>query len=197
MSGIQTMLLPEPWGETVFMHSQHSEPLTVPFASGIKEKGIQEMTWRLSLPADEDATWKALVRAGFDGENKPILVNGVEVKPVELLEKLVYRNIDEKSSQIPDQDSFEIHFAIGKGTKDGEAVEAVCTVTSGPDPLYEGYNDAGTSMNCSIGAQLLMRNKTKPGVWGPEEYYDVDEYFAEVKKRHFKVEMEISRKRNF
>ena len=45
-------------------------------------------------------------------------------------------------------------------------------------------------MNVSIGAQLLLRNLLKPGVWGPEEYYDVNEYFAEVKKRHFHVELE-------
>ncbi len=197
MSGVQKMVLPEPWGETYFMHSQHSEPLTVPFAKGIREKGIKEMTWRLSLPKEEDLTWKALVRAGFNAEDKPVLVNGVEVKPVELLEKLVYRNIEENSDSIPDQEGYEIHFAIGKGVKAGKNVTAKCTVTSGPDPLYEGYNDAGTSMNCSIGAQLLMRNQSIPGVWGPEEYYDVAEYFAEVKKRHFKVEMEIITKRAF
>jgi len=60
-------------------------------------------------------------------------------------------------------------------------------VLVGPDPFFEGYNDAATSMNTSIGAQLLGRSRTVPGVWGPEEYYDIREYFEELKKRHFNV----------
>ena len=197
ISGLQTISLPEPWGETVFMHSQHSEPLTVPFSKGIKEKGIKEMTWRLSLPKDEDATWKALVRAGFNAEDKPVEIKGVMIKPTDFLEKIVYRNIEENSDKIPEQDGYEIHFAVGEGIKDGVKTTARCTVTSGPDPFYDGYNDAGTSMNCSIGAQLLMKHKPVPGVWGPEEYYNVEEYFAEVKKRHFEVKMDITKSHNF
>lgn len=39
-SGKQTLVLPEPFGELKFIHSQHSEVATVPFAKGIKDKGI-------------------------------------------------------------------------------------------------------------------------------------------------------------
>jgi hypothetical protein len=64
-----------------------------------------------------------------------------------------------------------------------------CAVTDAPDPLYDGYIDAATSMGASIGAQLMLRQKPVPGVWGPEEYFDTGAFFIELEKRHFKVEM--------
>ena len=60
-------------------------------------------------------------------------------------------------------------------------------VTSGPDPLYEGCHDAGTSMNASIAAQFILRGWSRPGVRAPEEFFDVEDYFAELKKRRFTV----------
>src|SRR4029434_1702947 len=41
-SGKETLLLPEPWGRTEFMYTQHSEPLTVPFAARIREQAIRD-----------------------------------------------------------------------------------------------------------------------------------------------------------
>jgi len=42
-TGEQTLVLPEPFGELKFIHSQHSEVATVPFAKGIKDKGIKDL----------------------------------------------------------------------------------------------------------------------------------------------------------
>jgi saccharopine dehydrogenase-like NADP-dependent oxidoreductase len=36
-AGAESIDLPQPWGRSTFIHSQHSEPLTVPFSEGIKE----------------------------------------------------------------------------------------------------------------------------------------------------------------
>ncbi len=197
LSGRDVLSLPEPWGETRFIHSQHSEPLTVPFAKGIADKGIKEMTWRLSLPEYEDGTWRALVRAGFTADADPVEISGMKVNPVEFLEKVINNNIEKNAGKITEQESYEIHLAVGKGTRGGNKVEAVCQVTSGPDPLYEDYTDAGTSMNCSIGAQLLLKNKPVPGVWAPEEYFNVEEYFKEIIRRKFKVSFEIKTIKSF
>jgi saccharopine dehydrogenase-like NADP-dependent oxidoreductase len=189
-TGKEVIDLPEPWGRTEFMYSQHSEPLTVPFAEGFADKGIKEFTWKLSLPERENEAWIGLVKAGFGDFDDPIEIQGVEIKPVDYLQKLIRRNIERNQDKIPHQEGYEIHFAVGEGVKDGKRCRVKCTVFAKPDPLYDDYNDAATSMNVSIGAQLLLRNLLKPGVWGPEEYYDVNEYFAEVKKRHFHVELE-------
>jgi lysine 6-dehydrogenase len=186
-SGQEVLTLPEPFGETLFMHTQHSEPLTVPFARGIKDKGIREFTWKLHLPDAEHEVYKALVKVGFGDFSTPVKIRGVEIMPGEFLETLIARNIEQNKERIPKQKGYEIHLAIGRGAREGRCTKVTCMVLVGPDPFFEGYNDAATSMNTSIGAQLLGRTTNVPGVWGPEEYYDTREYFAELKKRHFNV----------
>lgn len=195
-SGIETVELPEPFGRMEFMHSQHSEPLTVPFAKGIKDKGIREFTWKLHLPERENEVYKGLVKVGFGDFNDPIRMNGMDIKPVDFLNKLIQRNIEKNGNLIPEQKGYEIHFARGVGLKKNLTTTATCTVTAEPEPFFDDYNDAATSMNASIGAQLISRNEIIPGVWGPEEYYDVDEYFAELIKRHFKITMKVETSRS-
>jgi saccharopine dehydrogenase-like NADP-dependent oxidoreductase len=150
-SGAETMDLPEPWGRTTFIHSQHSEPLTVPFSQGIAEKGIQEFTWKLSLPARDHEAWVGLVKAGFGAADEPVTVKGVTVKPLDVLQAVIGH----------------------------------------PDPLYDDYVDAGTSMNMSIGVQQILNRPLRPGVWAAEEYFETEAFFAELRKRHFSIEMEM------
>ncbi len=58
--------------------------------------------------------------------------------------------------------------------------------------MYAPYVDACTSMNGSIAAQLILANPKKPGVWAPEEYFDVDAYFKELEKRKFHIAKRVS-----
>jgi saccharopine dehydrogenase-like NADP-dependent oxidoreductase len=191
-SGEEVLDLPQPWGTTRFMHTQHSEPLTVPFAEGIAEKGIKEMTWKLHLPEAEHLAWVGLVKAGFGDFDRPVrLRDGREVKPIDVLQAVIDRNMTENAERIPAQEGHEIHLAIGRGTSDGRPSEARCRAMSHPHPLYEGYLDAGTSMCMSIGVQQLMSGELKPGVWAPEEYFDPEAFFAELRRRHFEVEQEL------
>lgn len=190
-SGVETLILPEPFGTTEFIHTQHSEPLTVPFAKGIRDKGIREFTWKLHLPEAEHEVYKALVKVGFGDFHTPVAVKDAGVVPSEFLEALIARNIEQNKRRIPAQENYEIHLAVGRGRKEGKSTRVTCMVLINPDPFYEGYNDAATSMNASIGAQLLGRSKNVPGVWSPEEYFDTKEYFTELKKRHFKITMTV------
>ncbi|WP_428650509.1 saccharopine dehydrogenase family protein [Roseibium sp.] len=192
MSGREVLDLPEPWGRCEFMHSPHSEQLTVPLADGIREKGIKEFSWKLHLPHREHEAWVGLVKAGFGDFDDPVEVNGISVKPLDVLNKVINRNIERYGDKIPAQDSHEIHFATGKGRKDGEARTVTVTVVVEPDPLYDPYVDACTSMNGSIAAQLILAAPRKPGVWAPEEYFDVQTYFRELEKRKFKVSTTVS-----
>ena len=82
--------------------------------------------------------------------------------------------------------------AVGRGLKDGKPTTVIVTVLGKPDPLYDGYIDAGTSMNMSIAAQQILKNPLKPGVWAAEEYFDVGAYLAEVRRRKFSVEIETT-----
>lgn len=191
-AGAETIDLPEPWGRTTFIHSQHSEPLTVPFSAGIAEKGIREFTWKLSLPACDHQTWVGLVKAGFGAADEPVTVKGVSVRPLDVLQAVIDRNIAKNRSHIPDQESHEIHFAIGHGTRDGKQCRVTCRVIGHPDPLYDGYADAGTSMNMSIGVQQILSYPLRPGVWAAEEYFQADAFYTELRKRHFSIEMETT-----
>ena len=189
-AGAETLDLPQPWGRTTFIHSQHSEPLTVPFSEGIAEKGIREFTWKLSLPERDHEAWIGLVKAGFDAENEPITVKGVTVRPLDVLQAVIDRNMKKNKNRIPAQEGHEIHLAIGQGTRDGKPCKVMCRVIGHPHPLYVDYVDAGTSMNMSIGVQQIMKKALRPGVWAAEEYFEADAFFAELRKRHFEIEIE-------
>jgi saccharopine dehydrogenase-like NADP-dependent oxidoreductase len=187
MSGTETIDLPPPWGATRFMYSPHSEPLTVPLAEGIGNKGIREFTWKLHLPERTHEAWVGLVKAGFGRSDEPVIVRGVPVNPVEVLQAVIDRNIAAHRHTIPAQESHEIHFAIGTGTRDGSPRRVRCDVIVRPDPAYAPYADAATSMNASIAAQLILCAPPRPGVWAPEEFFAVEPYLAELRKRRFQV----------
>ena len=189
-AGVETIDLPKPWGRTTFMHSQHSEPLTVPFSEGIAEKGIREFTWKLSLPDRDHEAWIGLVKAGFGAEDEPVTVKGVSVRPLDVLLAVIDRNLKKNKKRIPAQESHEIHLAIGQGTRDGKRCKVTCRVIGHPHPLYDDYVDAGTSMNMSIGVQRMLKKPLRPGVWAAEEYFEAGAFFAELRKRHFQIEIE-------
>jgi saccharopine dehydrogenase-like NADP-dependent oxidoreductase len=190
-SGKETLLLPEPWGRTEFMYTQHSEPLTVPFAEGIREKGIREFTWKLHLPHREHEAWTGLIKAGFGAFDQPIKIGNANITPAAFLEAVIARNIATNRHRIPAQQSHEIHLAIGHGTRKGKKTILNFAVIGHPHPSFDSYVDAGTSMGLSIGVQLLLSKERKAGVWGPEEYYDVSSFLAELQRRHFEVHENI------
>jgi len=191
MTGREVIDLPEPWGRCEFMYSPHSEQLTVPLADGIRDKGIREFTWKLHLPHREHEAWVGLVKAGFGDFNDPVEVGGVTVKPLDVLNAVIQRNIARNPHRIPQQESSEIHFAIGKGLKDGKPVEVRYEVIVTPDEMYAPYVDAGTSMSASIAAQLVLKNPKRAGVWAPEEYFTAADFFPELEKRKFRVSSSI------
>ena len=191
-TGKEIIELPAPWGPLEFMYSAHSEPLTVPLADGIRDKGIREFTWKLHLPSRENQAWIGLVKAGFGDFDRPVTLNGQQIKPLDVLNAVIARNMAENAGSIPAQDSHEIHFAIGTGRIDGKPATVRCQVILHPDPLYDGFIDAGTSMNASIAAQLIVKGPRKPGVYACEGYFDVATYFAEGRKRKFDIALTVS-----
>ena len=190
-SGKQTLVIEEPFGKTEFIHSMHSETSTVPFARGIQDKGIKEFTWRLHLPEEKHEIMKTLMKVGFGDFEEALKMKGVEIMPGEFLEALIDRNAEKNKDMVPEVTVYDIYFAIGEGEKDGKKVKVTCTLYANPDPFFDGYIDAATSMGASIGAQVLGRGEIPPGVWSPEECLDVEQFFAELKKRHFRITMKM------
>ena len=114
------------------------------------------------------------------------------VRPLDVLAAVINRNIERHHDRIPAQESHEIHFAIGRGTRAGRPATARCEVVVRPDPMYRDYVDAATSMNASIAAQLMLAGPRRPGVFAPEEYFRAETYFPELEKRHFAVSRLVS-----
>jgi saccharopine dehydrogenase-like NADP-dependent oxidoreductase len=191
-SGQETLLLPAPWGRTEFMHTQHSEPLTVPFAEGIRDKGIREFTWKLRLPRREHEAWVALCKAGFGDFEEALEIGGAAIKPADFLDALIKRHIARNSRRIPEPQIHELHLAIGEGTRRGKPATLNCAVIGSPHPAHAGYSDPGTSMGLSIGVKLMLEMPITPGVWGPEEYFPVAPFFEELRQRHFTVAEDIA-----
>ena len=188
--GLETIELPPPFGKTTFMYTQHSEPLTVPFAKGIAEKGIREMTWRLAFPQADHEAFLALVRSGFGDYDTPVEVRGGTVKPLDVLQAVIARNVARQTPEEAGGEGYDLHFATGVGTRNGVPTTVTVRVLGSPHPLYDDFSDAATSMNMSIGVQQILANPLQPGVWAPEEYFSVEPYLEEVRRRHFKVEIE-------
>jgi saccharopine dehydrogenase-like NADP-dependent oxidoreductase len=191
-SGKETLVLPAPWGKTEFMHTQHSEPLTVPFADGIHDKGIREFTWKLHLPAREHEAWVGLCKAGFGDFEDALEIGGAAIRPADFLDALIKRNIARKGQLIPAPQIHELHLAIGEGLHGGKPATLNCALIGSPHPAHAAYADPGTSMGLSIGVKLMLEAPMKPGVWGPEEYFQVAPFLEELRKRHFTVAEDIA-----
>ncbi|MBB5372185.1 hypothetical protein [Acidocella aromatica] len=52
------------------------------------------------------------MKAGFGNFDEPMVIGGVSVRLLDLLNKVIERNIKANAGKIPAQDSHEIHFAI-------------------------------------------------------------------------------------
>ena len=95
----------------------------------------------------------------------------------------------ENADRIPEQEGHELHMAVGRGEVGGVPRTVTCRAVSHPHPLYDAYLDAGTSMSMSIGVQQILARPPRPGVWAPEEVFDPEAFFAELRKRHFEIEL--------
>ena len=175
------------------MYSPHSEQLTVPLADGIREKGIREFTWKLHLPHREHEAWVGLVKAGFGDFDDPVTRRRREREAARRAD--APSSTATSSATAPACPSRRATRSIspsgGERAPAGRRPRAA-TSSIAPDPMYAAYVDAGTSMNASIAAQLLLAGAAKPGVWAPEEIFDVRAYVAEMRKRNFNVSLHVA-----
>ena len=186
--GPESPVLVPPYAASTVL-SEYANPSQQFLDGALVEVPPQSGQEELDLPPP----WVGLVKAGFGDFDRPVqLRDGREVKPIDVLQAVIDRNMAENADKIPAQEAHEIHLAIGRGTVGGRAREARCQVMSHPHPLYEGYLDAGTSMCMSIGVQRLMSGPLEPGVWAPEEVFDPAAFFAELERRHFQVEQDLA-----
>ena len=62
------------------------------------------------------------MKAGFGPADELVTVNGAPVRPLDLLQAVIDRNMAKNRSRIPVQENHEIHFAIGHGVQNGKGL---------------------------------------------------------------------------
>jgi lysine 6-dehydrogenase len=186
-SGAEEVDFPEPVGRQTAFHTIHSEPYTI--AVSFADKGIKEVSFKLSLPKAFEQRLRLLVELGVSG-TEPVSLDGISVEPRRLLLQLVDRSLATLEETPPAKfDDHKVLRVIVGGTKDGQGLEYVMDCVVHPHAGWHmpmstwtvGFPAAVTSR--LLGAGVIER----PGVFGGEAIIPPETYFAELNKQGIHV----------
>lgn len=160
----------------------HSETYTLPKYLG---KPVRRVYVRGTWPEETMNLLKTLLHYGFY-ENKPIEVDGVNIKPMEFIYRFLLDNPYARKTNIWGY-GLVVHVT---GIKNG--VKAKVTVwNQHPHPDEWGGKRAyfkNIGIPLSIGMQFIMDGEVPgPGVYPPEAAFDPDKFFIELEKRGIKI----------
>lgn len=174
----------EPVGQQVSWNITHSELGTVPVS--FKDKGLKQCTYSIGFPDEMADRLEFLHQLGFSSRES-LEVDGVKIKPVRVLKKLMDIMPDDPNAVINDCDVIK---TVVTGTKDGQKIEytleSVCRpVKWWPELMGAQVYIGGAS---AWSAELLRRGLvTLTGVHGPELAVPAEEFFKEAAKREIYV----------
>lgn len=186
-SGKEMIPFSEPIGLAEAFYCIHSEPAQ--FARSFKEKGIQEASFKLSLPKEFEERIRFLADLGFSSE-EPLEVGGQQVNPLRTMVGVVNRYLsrydDSNDGELNDSDVLR---AVVRGTKDGVEKEVIVESvirTSEKWGFMAGALDTGVPP--SIVAQMICNGQiTERGALAGEQCVPPIPYFKELAKREMPV----------
>ena len=186
-SGEEIIMFSEPIGPAKAKYCIHSEPAQ--FARSFKDKGIQEASFKLSLPEAFEDRVKFLADVGFADREK-ILIDGAEVDPLKTMVAVVNRYLERyDGSQDGELNDCDVLRTVVRGTKDNVEKEIIVESvirTSKKWGFMAGALDTGVPP--SIVAQMLVKGQiTVRGVCSPEQCVPSALYFKELEKREMPV----------
>lgn len=154
-------------------------PETYTFYEFCKKKGIQNVEFYAGFPDHSIESILKMIGMGF-GDKEPIELEGIKIKPINFLTKLLKRIKMPKNYK-----ETENLWVLIKGEQKDKKKEILmeCVV-----PPLKGWEDAGcnidTGMPASIIAQMIFDGIiTTPGSYSPELIVPPKEFFAELKRR--------------
>jgi saccharopine dehydrogenase-like NADP-dependent oxidoreductase len=170
-SGLETWDFPEPLGEMKVTHHAHEEPLTMPTVIG---KGLKYCDFKYYLSPQP----AAFVTAGL-ASKEPVEVNGVQVKPIDLLIKLLPKSenafLNENPANYEEMDKTQYVCLMSeiKGTQDGAEKTYrihMPKLTANGGKLYElfGTSLINVALPAVIAAKMAFERKTEAGLIFPE-----------------------------
>lgn len=182
LSGAEEVVFPEPIGVATAYHTRHSEVATMPVVW--KEKGIQECTFKLALPAPVVEKLKFLIDLGL-ASDKPLQLGGSLVTPRDLLSALVAR-IPQPTGEPNDCDFLKV---VVIGTKGGRRVEITMEMAARPHSRWRiGATALDTGIPPSIVMQMTLDGRiSSVGVFPPEAVVPPEPYFRELEAREMAV----------
>jgi len=170
-SGLEDVDFPEPLGKMKVTHHAHEEPLTIPT---VIKKGLKYCDFKYYLsPQPAVFTTAGLVNTD------PVEVNGVDVKPLDLLLKLLpktenaFFNEDPSKYDELDESQFVCLMSEIKGTAGGQDKTwkiHMPKLTAKGHILYDlfGTSLVNVALPAIIAARMIIDGKVAPGISFPE-----------------------------
>ncbi|MGC8776213.1 MAG: saccharopine dehydrogenase family protein [Minisyncoccia bacterium] len=154
----------------------HSETYTLYYY--YQKYGLKNVKFFAGFPNHSIEKILALIELGFD-KNKPIKIEGVEIKPIDFLVQFTKRLKMPKGYTEQENIWAEIQ---GKKNKKKKIILMECLV-----PPLAGWEDAGCNIDTGIPAGIIaemIKNKKikKYGSFAPEAIVPEKEFFKELKK---------------
>ncbi|MDR3295120.1 MAG: saccharopine dehydrogenase NADP-binding domain-containing protein [Clostridiales Family XIII bacterium] len=183
-SGGEVIQYPKPIGEMYSYYIMHSEIGSLP--ETLKEKGIKRCTFRIGFPESIKEKLEFLHGLGFSSKDF-VEVDGMEIKPVRVLKKMMELQPDDPDATINDCDIIK---TVVTGAKDGKrieyALEMVCRpVKRWPELLGAQVYIGGAP---AWAAELIRTGRIKePGAFAPEQCIPPEAFFEEAAKREMYV----------
>jgi saccharopine dehydrogenase-like NADP-dependent oxidoreductase len=192
-SGKEVIDFPDPVGKQKVFNTIHSEVATMPIY--FKDKGIQKVTFKLSLPKLFEEKLRFLVSIGMGGKES-IDVKGTNVVPRQFLAELL-RQTATKQTGSPESVKHDDHKVLRvevSGEKDGRKSKYVLDSIISPYKNWPHMSQGVYSVGfpAAVTTRLLAGGQiTQRGFFASEAVIDPHIYFQELAKRDIRVQANL------
>ena len=179
-SGVETVVLPEPYGEQEVHLVPHPEPVTLP-----RYIDVGNVVFKVGYPADESRRIEVLLELGFD-RDAPFELDGVEISPRRFATAYIgSRGIG------PSDRSANVKRVCVDGTRDGRLVTLVHDFAV--EETGRSASSTITGTVAAIAADMIARGGPI-GVHPPEGAFDPRAFLVALAERGLTVtEREVAR----
>ncbi len=184
--------LPQPYGTHPEYIIPHAETKTL--SKALKNKGIRLIEVRGTWPPKNMQLVRTLYDWGFMRNDK-VKVGGSEAGILDLVAQYLMNSPEGTETDLY---GYALHIEV-IGNKDGKTYRHILTHThpasDGSQPGWEKLRayTRNVGIPMAIGAVMLAENKVKTtGVITPEEAFDPEQIFAELKKRRLDIHEDIT-----
>ena len=177
---------PAPVGEQTVFATLHSEVATIP--TTFKDKGLEEMSFKLSLPKAFEEKLRFLVAMGF-GNKEEIEVGGVRVTPRDVLARIA----DALPKPDAPPDDHKVLRVDVRGSKDGVATEVRHEMICHPyEPWGMGMSAHSVGAPVGIACRMLAGNDVvKRGALPAEACVPPEPFFDKLAERNLHTTVSV------